>query len=160
MPYLEITISPPYRSEDPRQLWVKDEERITQILNTFSKHYMLYPEFTDKESRLHYHGIVHCHDDIKRHKVKWKLDRIGLTKIGRFNTFKSRLTWLTYSLKSYASCRALLPPIRYRNRRKRKTFQRTMKFHKISNKRYRPSHALDKEATLPGSKFIIKFDTM
>lgn len=165
MPYLEITVSPPYRCEDPKKLWKRDEEDLTKILNTFSKRYCLYPEFDKRTSRLHYHGLVFEHDEIKRHRVKWKLDKIGLTKFGYFKTFRSQLTYLLYCQKQYADCRRMLGLIRYRNRRRRQTkFKRgigkklDVNIQEYSNKEHESSLNIDSGVPSPAkSTFVITF---
>lgn len=108
-----ITISPRYRTLDPVRLYDMDMHGIRRYLNQCSHHYILYPEF-DSTSRIHYHGVVQIDDIIKWHKIKYKFDGIGFTKVDRFKTFKDHLTYLLYCQKDYAVTGQLLEPVIYK----------------------------------------------
>lgn len=114
-----ITISPPLYRLDSLKLHKIYTYDITKILNRFSKHYMLYPEFTH-DARLHYHGIIRVDDKIKYYRTKHKLDRIGFTKLDPFKTFKDKLRYLIYSLKNYCEIKELFDPIIYKSLRRTK----------------------------------------
>lgn len=122
MPRYSVTISPPYRREDPKQLYEDDKIFIRRHLNKFSKDYCLYPEFSDKGSRLHYHGIVNVHDTVKMHRSKYRLDRhLGFSVFKRLNTFQQHLRALIYAMKEWAAnCAVFLRPLMYRKLRRRK----------------------------------------
>lgn len=115
-----VTISPVYRRRDPRFLYNEDMYLIRKYLNRFSRHYCLYPEFDDK-SRLHYHGIIHVHDNLKFHRTKYLIDRdIGFSYFDKIGDFNHHLSILMYSMKNWAENHKYFNnPIIYRNLRRR-----------------------------------------
>lgn len=116
-----ITISPQYRAIAPALLYEQDKYDIYRLLNPCSHHFCLYPEF-DKNSRLHYHGIIRIDDPIKWHKTKHIIDRVlGWTVIKPIESFRGHLTALVYSYKQWANNRSLFKePIMYKRRTKPK----------------------------------------
>lgn len=115
----EITISPRYRLKDPLTLLKEDKKIIRRYLNRFSKLYILYPEFDNKQ-RLHYHGMVEVHDKIKLFRTKHLIDKnVGWTKIGAIATYNDQLKWLMYCKKNKGDYIGTFKPIIYKSLRKR-----------------------------------------
>lgn len=115
--FFALTVSPRYRSIKPETLYEQDKYSLRRLLNRMSTHYILYPEF-DKNSRLHYHGVVECHDLIKFHRIKYLFDNIGWTKLDPLKTFMDRLRFIIYCQKEFAVTHQLLDPIMYKSLRK------------------------------------------
>lgn len=124
MPRYNVTISPPYRREDPQKLYESDKIYIRRHFNKFSNHYNIYPEFSP-DSRLHYHGIVDVTDTTKMHRSKYKLDReLGYSMFKKINTFEQHLRSLIYAMKEWASnCLTFLKPIIYKKLRRQKYYE-------------------------------------
>lgn len=94
-----LTISPRYRAEDPRFLYMDDRRYIRKWLQCFADHYVVCPEF-DVKARLHYHGIVRITDYIKYRHIKYKMDKfLGFCELRKLKTVKDVLTWLYYCKK-------------------------------------------------------------
>lgn len=129
-----ITISPRMRDRDPKKLYDEDSYVVRRIINKFSRHYCLYPEFS-KEGRLHYHGIVHIHDMIKFCKVRHKLaNELGFVKWDFIKDWISELRSLVYSMKNWAETSSLIPtPLLYK---------------RLKGVRRRPTPSLDKGVTM------------
>lgn len=127
-----ITISPPCNPPTVSCLkWLDIKEYdIRRLLNKFSRHYILYPEFSDT-GRLHWHGLIIVHDklalNLTRHLINKQLGWLALKPI---RTFKDKLGWLMYCQKEYADiCRAFKPII-YMNLKRYKTlFSATKRKH-------------------------------
>lgn len=100
--FFALTISPPQRPERSSFLFVDDVCSIRKCLNKASSHYMLVPEFTLEDARLHYHGVVRVDDPIKWFKsVRKNLNKIGFVKTVPINGNKSHLGWLCYCYKNW-----------------------------------------------------------
>lgn len=108
-----ITVSPSLRAIRPEILYQDDVHNLRRLLNQCSHHFILYPEF-DSTSRLHYHGVVQIDDLIKLHRIKYKFDRIGFTKVTRFKTFRDHLTYLLYCQKEFAVTSQLFEPVLFK----------------------------------------------
>lgn len=116
-----LTVSPRYRNEDPLRLFDRDRYDLRKILNHFSNHYILYPEY-DKSQRLHYHGIIYVTNRMRMIKDKHRIDLIGFCKFDQIDNFTQHLRSLTYSMKEWAQTKELhKEPIIY------KSFKRTPK---------------------------------
>lgn len=103
-----ITISPPPRRMSPKYAYNEDKYVLERWLNSFSRHWILYPEFS-KESRLHYHGIVRMDDKIKFHKTKYRIDKtVGFVKVEELKKVIDHFRWLIYCQKEYADTSRLL----------------------------------------------------
>lgn len=108
---LAVTISPRNRVDKYNTLkWIfqNDASDICLLLRKCSKNFTIYPEF-DVNSRLHYHGIVYVHDNIKWHKhTKPGLDKIGYTLIKEIKDYKNKDKWLTYCTKEWEDTQQIL----------------------------------------------------
>lgn len=114
-----LTISPPMRTGKPTYHYVSDRNIMTHYLNTYSDHYIMYPEFTN-DGRLHYHGIVYIKDKYKFYHTKHYMEHIGFSMWKPLKTHKDHMTWLIYCLKERYFCR--LKPIIYDKSVKRKQY--------------------------------------
>lgn len=106
--FFALTVSPPYRSKmSPKYLYSEDKYVLERWLNKFSRHWILYPEFS-KDSRLHYHGVVRVDDKIKLHKTRHQMvKKIGFIKLDKLATPRDHLRWVIYCQKEYADTRRL-----------------------------------------------------
>lgn len=118
--FFGITISPPPRPQlSPKFAYGDDKYRLERWLNSFSGHWILYPEFS-RDSRLHYHGVVRVDDKIKLHKTKFRICRqIGFVKLDYLKTKVDHLRWLIYCQKEYVDTSRILT-LFYRHRIKRR----------------------------------------
>lgn len=114
--YYSITVSPRWRPMNPTMLCEEDYNALNLLLNKCSKHYILFPEFTELTSRLHYHGVIRIDDRIKFHHIKYKLDNIGITKIDKLKTPKDHISWLVYCMKDWAVNASQYKPLIYKRR--------------------------------------------
>lgn len=112
---LALTISPPDRVTKYvalRDIFLKDCMEIGWLLKQCSKQFVLYPEL-DFKGRLHYHGIVLIHDQIKWYKkVMPSIKIIGFICLKELPKTKDRLNWLTYCMKEWGMTRELLGRVR------------------------------------------------
>lgn len=118
--YYSITISPPPMCKlKPQFEHGTYETTIRQILNKFSKQYIVYPEF-DKKDRLHYHGVFRMDDKIAYLKNKYLLfKQIGFTKCDKIEDFENKLRWLIYISKDWGQNKEIFEgPIMYENMRR------------------------------------------
>lgn len=106
--FFGITVSPPPSRMNPKFKYNDDKYYLERWMNSFSGHWILYPEFS-KDSRLHYHGVVRVDDKIKLHKTKYRTSKtIGFVKLDKLNSYQDHLRWLCYCQKEYADTSRLL----------------------------------------------------
>lgn len=110
----EITISPPHKPNVKPQFLFDDwKPELVKWLNSFSNHWILYPEF-DSTGRLHFHGVFFMIDKIKFAKTRPIISRrIGFIKVGILKTFQNHLRYLIYCQKEYADTQRLVPVVLY-----------------------------------------------
>lgn len=107
--FYALTISPPQRPERSSFLFVDDICSIRKVLNKVSHHYMLVPEYTFEDARLHYHGVVRVDDPIKWFKSSRKaLNKIGFIKTVPIQGKNAHLGWLCYCYKNWHLAKAVL----------------------------------------------------
>lgn len=128
-PVYSITISPPTVFCSVRHRLRILHDVIDPILRRIATSYILYPEF-DSNKRLHFHGLLRGYDDIKYHLTKWKLDKIGFTKVDILKSQKDRLRFICYCQKEWRKTTLVLEkaglfpdeyPLFKKTRRSRKT---------------------------------------
>lgn len=107
-----ITISLRPMAQNPLYIHRVMKRVLRRELNKMSKHYVLVPEFSDK-GRLHYHGTIQITDKLKMYNNKYKLDRLGFTKMDPLKTFKDHLRWTLYCRKNFGWMRAEYDIITY-----------------------------------------------
>lgn len=102
-----ITISPPIRYNmytSNVNLYVSDSVTIQKELKKVCRHFCVYPELTEKDSRLHYHGIISYPFDL----VKWhrcvlpRLQKIGFVCCKDLEREIDLIGYNIYCLKSFA----------------------------------------------------------
>jgi len=107
--FYALTISPPQRKESTRFLFGSDACSINRALSRCSKHFMIVPEYTIEDARLHYHGVFRLDDPIKWYKsVYKKLSGIGFVKVKPLIGLKNHLSWLCYCYKDWHLARVVL----------------------------------------------------
>ncbi len=114
-----ITISPPYRPFDPVFLYNDDLPIIIRWFRKFSKHFILFTEITESDSRIHYHGTIDIHDLIKFHRTRCYIHKsLGFIKIKRLVKSIDLLRWTFYIRKEYFRNGELFPFIIHLNKTK------------------------------------------
>lgn len=107
-----ITVSLRPMAQSPLYMHRVMKRVLRRELNKMSKHYVLVPEFSDK-GRLHYHGTIQIDDKLKMYNNKYRLDRMGFTKLDPLETVKDLLKWTVYCRKNYGLIRAEYDIIMY-----------------------------------------------
>lgn len=117
--FLALTISPPSCLLNAIYLHSELIYYIKRYLNKVSTHWIVYPEF-DKNSRLHYHGVLRLDDPIKWHRsVRTLLEKtIGFICIKPLLKPIDHIAWITYCRKEWPLTKKVLRinrPVIYSN---------------------------------------------
>lgn len=105
-----FTLSPPPNYHiTPYMLY---EDKILQLHKLLSKScesFMIYPEYQQYTSRLHFHGVIKVKDMIKWHKsTRRQLSRMGFVHCKGLITHEDRLKWSVYMKKEFGLTRQIL----------------------------------------------------
>jgi len=106
-----ITISPPPRQGDYNDLhYINYMPVIWRWLRRCARRYIMYPEFSDIDCRLHYHGWAYIDDNIAYIKGLPRIQQIGFVMLKPLKTHRDRLSWMVYCSKHQADLSAFTPP--------------------------------------------------
>lgn len=105
-----ITISPPPIPYSTRLAYISQKAHIRKYLNKCSNKYIIWPEVTEKDLRLHYHGIFHMASYQKWfNTTKHSLELIGFVKIKLIRTLAEHYRVQKYIRKDYYKVEGALP---------------------------------------------------
>lgn len=105
-----FTLSPPSSYYvTPYMLYEDKILKLHKLLSKSCESFMIYPEYQQYTSRLHFHGVIKVKDIIKWHKsTRRHLSRMGFVHCKGLVTHDDRLRWSIYMQKEFGLTKQIL----------------------------------------------------
>lgn len=105
-----ITISPPKRTHIQSNTISYSSDKMVIELALRRQMFSLWPELSDEDERLHYHGTVRIKNYLDwDRRARHILKRLGYIKVKRLRSFRDHLKWILYCTKDRCIYPRLIP---------------------------------------------------